>query len=791
MNAFWSTLTGRSNTPEPSSPMSATSRPTRRKSSASPKQPKPDFSFGGLQTLLDELISITGDADTPSSIVGTSPDHLVELIRAIAETLLWAEQNQDDSSMFDHFCERGIIKVFVNLLNAPTIMSAPTSGLSIFTSPSASTMISSNRQIKVQLLQTMSLLVLNIKRDTSLYFLFSNNAINQLINNNNNLDFSDEEILSYYVTFMKSIALRISADSVKLFMNERSSNYFPLFIQSIRFFDHHDRMIRTAVRTITLCIFKLYPANENLGKFLRENTGGYFSLLASQLRDLWLLIDRTLEDLKVVPIASIESGLSVIIDELIDQLEYIADINRLDIPEDLKILLQDQLKAYAIDPVLIPSLISSDKPEETGGDNKLSSSPKLALKTAYFVTTFLVNIFPNSSTMMETLVYQKIFNSAQFKSQIIVVLKTCEMPTLMPLIIFLTSLARNVTSESTPGWREFGLVPPESIELSILITQSLSRAIDKLNLVSVQLILNFLKNHIFALSSTYPEFIKPIHLTLSDAFRSVASRVVAIMNNSVLITPTKLSSSPTVSSNAPDFDYSLIDDFEKILLEFVVPNTSVLDEQVLYSPRLLMNSSRSGSDVFKKDLIGDEWTVSDPSVLLDNAGGGGGKMIFRKFFCLAVNEKKIETSTLEKVFFEIFVTNDSSEDVTEGSILDLSEKDRILCTHISSNRSTRYLIIDPSRLMLVTPDITKPGFAVVKFAILLRSIKSMSVDKQDERILRLTISSSSSSSSPYIELGFEDAKRSYLALTHLETRRVEIRKDIFTKIRKYISDFSR
>jgi protein CLEC16A len=304
-------------------------RSSRRKSS-SPKALKPDFSYNGLQALLDELIAITGGAENPSQVVNTSPDYLVELIRLIAETLLWGEQNQSDSSMFDQFCERGIMKVFVNLLNSPGIITT-SSGLSIFTSTASaqSAQVSSNRQIKVQLLQTMSLLVLNIKRETSLYFLFSNNSINQLIQNNNNLDFSDEEILSYYVTFMKSIALRLSRETVKLFMNEKSTNYFPLFIQSIRFFDHHDRMIRIAVRTITLSILKLFPSHPGLGKFLTDNTGGYFSLIASQLRDMWLLIDRTIDDLGVVPASAIESGLSVIFDELIDQFEYIAEIYRL------------------------------------------------------------------------------------------------------------------------------------------------------------------------------------------------------------------------------------------------------------------------------------------------------------------------------------------------------------------------------------------------------------------------------------------------------------------------------
>ena len=126
--------------------------------SVSPPYVKMDYSLVGFQNIVEDLIAIAGDAENPVSSISGPPEELVEVIRGIAETLLWGEQNEEDSLMFDYFCEKGVMKIFVSLLNSPT----------------------SRRQIKVQLLQTMSLLVLNIKRQQSLYFLFSNNAINML-----------------------------------------------------------------------------------------------------------------------------------------------------------------------------------------------------------------------------------------------------------------------------------------------------------------------------------------------------------------------------------------------------------------------------------------------------------------------------------------------------------------------------------------------------------------------------------------------------------------------------------
>ena len=69
-------------------------------------------------------------------------------------------------------------------------------------------------------MQTMSILVQNIERQTTLFYLFSNNHVNTVITAD--LDWEDEEILSYYVTFMKSLALRLNAETAKVRARRRS-----------------------------------------------------------------------------------------------------------------------------------------------------------------------------------------------------------------------------------------------------------------------------------------------------------------------------------------------------------------------------------------------------------------------------------------------------------------------------------------------------------------------------------------------------------------------------------------
>jgi hypothetical protein len=123
-------------------------------------------------------------------------------------------------------------------------------------------------------------------------------------------------------------------------------------------------------------------------------------------------------------------------------------------------------------------------------------------------------------------------------------------------------------------------------------------------------------------------------------------------------------------------------------------------------------------------------------------------------------------------------------DATENTIVELGNRDRVLCTHISSGRSTRYMLMDLTRLVLVSPDLTQPGFGVVRLLIPLRKVKCIQVDKTDDRILIL------SSGGDEIRIGFEDVKRCMLALTHLETQRMDIRRKIFEKIKKYILQFN-
>lgn len=144
-----------------------------------------------------------------------------------------------------------------------------------------------------QLLQTLNILFENIKNETSLYYLLSNNHVNSIIIHK--FDFSDEEVMAYYISFLKTLSLKLNAHTIHFFFNEQTAD-FPLYTEAIKFFNHPEKMVRIAVRTLTLNVFKV-PNRAKL-EFIRDRTAApYFSNLTWFIGSHITLLDETLRSL--------------------------------------------------------------------------------------------------------------------------------------------------------------------------------------------------------------------------------------------------------------------------------------------------------------------------------------------------------------------------------------------------------------------------------------------------------------------------------------------------------------
>jgi protein CLEC16A len=63
--------------------------------------------------------------------------------------------------------------------------------------------ISKLSRVSLQLLQTMSIMIQNLRNEHSIYYIFSNEHINFLITYP--FDFQIDEMLSYYISFLRFV----------------------------------------------------------------------------------------------------------------------------------------------------------------------------------------------------------------------------------------------------------------------------------------------------------------------------------------------------------------------------------------------------------------------------------------------------------------------------------------------------------------------------------------------------------------------------------------------------------
>ncbi|KRZ52751.1 Protein CLEC16A [Trichinella nativa] len=322
------------------------------------------FSTGGLWKPKNqhslEYLKYLCDLLTKNAIV-TEQNRalLVEALRLISEILIWGDQN--DSSVFDFFLEKNMLSFFLFIMRQKC-----------------------GRFVCIQLLQTLNILFENIRNETSLYYLLSNNHVNSIITYR--FDFSDEEILAYYISFLKTLSFKLNVNTVHFFFNEHTLD-FPLYTEAIKFFNHAESMVRIAVRTLTLniCICKYLHVcvlvnDPQVIRFIRDNTAvPYFSNL------VWFIRQRANE----INGSGVDRMRDLIADHQ-DHIHYLNDILCLDV-EDLNKVLIDQLMSKLFLPVYLNSIYAIPDIND--------ERPFSLLVTVFFLTQLFVII--SYSTLVE------------------------------------------------------------------------------------------------------------------------------------------------------------------------------------------------------------------------------------------------------------------------------------------------------------------------------------------------------------------------------------------------------
>lgn len=266
-----------------------------------------------------------------------------------------------------------------------------------------------------QLLQTLNILFENIRNETSLYYLLSNNHVNSITMHK--FDFDDEEVMAYYISFIKTLSLKLNVHTVHFFFNETSAD-FPLYTEAIKFFNHSEKMVRIAVRTLTLNVFAV--RERAMLRFIRDHTAApYFSNLAWFIGSHVIDIETSLVALaenRDTPSANSYKGQNLLIKledliaEHLDHLHYLNDILRLNI-EDLNSVLSDNLQYRLIIPLYLHPFLRLLQERQSDSTNFshakscpcLSGNASLSPSVALFLLTQAYLIF-SFGPLLSTLV---------------------------------------------------------------------------------------------------------------------------------------------------------------------------------------------------------------------------------------------------------------------------------------------------------------------------------------------------------------------------------------------------
>ena len=255
---------------------------------------------------------------------------ICELINTTGNYLIvFEKQNNESENIFDTFCCLDFMSEFVKL-----------SSYGIY-------------EIDLQLIKTLSILLINIKNKTFLYFLFSKNYLNKIISQNyNSIYTDDDDFISYYINFLKSLSLLLDKTLIQLFYIQKY-NIFPLVENVIKYYNHKDSMIKNVVKNTVINILKVND-DKIQEHFCMLPSILYFVNIVKDLADLCFKIQYEINMKKN------KKQLLYLFDDLLDDIIYIDDLLNLKL-EKISYVLTNCLFYYLIMPIIIGGICSKNK----------------------------------------------------------------------------------------------------------------------------------------------------------------------------------------------------------------------------------------------------------------------------------------------------------------------------------------------------------------------------------------------------------------------------------------------
>ena len=253
---------------------------------------------------------------------------------------------------------------------------------------------SKQNEILLQIIKSMSALILTINNKRSLFYIFSKNFINKLITNDE-IRNSNEDFLSFYVNFLKSLSMKIDSTTIQLFY-QKDKESFPLLENAMKFYNNDDSMIRNVVKNIFLKFAKLSKEYEPLKNyFINLPMIKYFCYFACRLTDMTMQLNYLAGYTFFYKYNNFKNYVfnyerfKLFHDDLVDEILYIQDLLSIN-DEKISSIILNSLLYYFICPLLLGSIYNSKYFFQEKKENiSYMVSPQIAL---YIFTVFLTNI---------------------------------------------------------------------------------------------------------------------------------------------------------------------------------------------------------------------------------------------------------------------------------------------------------------------------------------------------------------------------------------------------------------
>ena len=279
----------------------------------------------GKEVTSENLLEIYNQLKLLGTDKQTAKKYKSQICNLISLSLDYLLKSDNYPDVFDTFCSLNFMNEYISL-----------SDLNIYS-------------INLEIIKSFSFILINLQNQTKIYYILSGNLLNQIILKDYSL--YDEEFFSFYVSFLKSISLRIDQNTIQLFYIEKN-NTFPLIESVIKIYNHRDSMVRNVVRTVILNVLKIkYDKIEE--HFCQLPSISYFQNISCHLRDICIKFNEEI----------INNGrFNDYFDDIIEELLFIDDIFHLNLKK-VNFILLNSLFYYFILPILCGSIVIKEKPK--------------------------------------------------------------------------------------------------------------------------------------------------------------------------------------------------------------------------------------------------------------------------------------------------------------------------------------------------------------------------------------------------------------------------------------------